>query len=155
LAGAYRSALAEVVATQEKLDRLRLSLGKGDANPADLPPAMGPTHFVVGSSRHRMVARLAPNLNIIAVTSPLRTFLGRSIRELLARSFLELTHPEDAEAVRAALGDAVKDGEAHNISFRVVLPPSIDQTEGSPPGERFLQMDVMTCYDEHAAPLHL
>src|SRR5260370_121642 len=82
-------------------------------------PAMTATRLVVGSSRHRMVVRLAPNLNVIAATVPLRQLLGRGPQELLTRSFLELIHPDDVLAVRRALKEALHDGEAHNVTFRI------------------------------------
>jgi PAS domain S-box-containing protein len=145
LAESYRRALAEVVEVQARLDRLSVPGGKGDPDRPQ-PPAVMPTHFVVGSSRHRMVARLAPNLNLIAATAPFSQLLGRPVGELVTRSFLEVLHPDDAPALRLALQEALRDGECHNVTIRV-LPPAPQQ-------ERFLQMDVMTCYDERHTPLH-
>src|SRR5262249_40601214 len=55
--------------------------------------------------------------------------------------------PGDAAALQAALEEALEGGEGHDIRFRVV---PVRQKE-----ERHLQMDVMTCYDERGAPLHL
>jgi PAS domain S-box-containing protein len=148
-----------------------------------------------------MVARLAPNLHWMAATTPLQQFLGTSINDLVARPFLEIVHAEDADGLRRALQDALKDGEGHNVTFRVLVPARDDaghdpgddtavEAHGagaprpgapvgtshlfvsqedtlllsSPPGgrgdarnlrERYLQMDVMTCYTEQNVPLHL
>lgn len=148
LASCYRSALAEVVSAREELEKAR----RGEAIAGARASGIEPTHFVVGSSRHRLVARLAPTLHLITATQPLRHFLGRPMHELAARSFLEVVHADDVEPLRNALRDALKDGEAHNVTFRVLGP--VDPDRG-PPAERYLQMDVMTCYDEHGTPLHL
>ncbi len=151
LATCYRQALADVVTVREKLDKLRASLGQAEGN--ETPVAVAATHLVVGSSRHRMVARLAPNLNVIAATGPLLQFVGRSRQELLTRSFLEVVHPDDAAVLRRSLKEALRDGEAHNVTFRVLLPPSAGSSEAQ--RERHLQMDVLTCYDETGTPLNL
>jgi hypothetical protein len=189
----YRAALDEVVQVQEKFDEFRASVGRADADASDRGPVVGPNRFVVGSSRHRMVARLAPNLHLMTATVPLRQFLDRSSDELLARSFLEVVHPDDAPALRRSLHEALKDGEGHNITFRVVLPlreadeaqsPFVPPVKTEPltlpltagslgsttdasfrlsPSrlntaslrERFLQMDVMTAFDDRGTPLHL
>ncbi len=148
LAVSYRAALVEVVEMHEKLDNA--SLDRGQLTPrSGTPTVVMPTHFVVGSSRHRMVARLAPNLNILAATMPFRHFLGNTSRELLARSLLDLVHPDDATDLRRSLVESLRDGEGHNITFRV---QALSET---PDEERFLQMDVLTCYDEAGTPIHL
>jgi PAS domain S-box-containing protein len=152
LAECYRAALAEVVEVQAKLDAARTALGPAEGDPSDRAAAGASPHLVVGSSRHRMVARLAPNLNLIAATVPLRNFMGKAGTDLLARPFLEVVHPDDAAALRRALLEALKDGEGHNITFRVLTRAA---DEDAAPGERFVQMDVMTAYDERGAPLHL
>ncbi|MFO0929840.1 MAG: ATP-binding protein [Gemmataceae bacterium] len=151
LTSCYRSALAEVVTVQESLEKSRTGRGRKETH-GDRPAGIEPTHFVVGSSRHRMVARLAPNLHFIAATQPLRQFLTRTAQEILARSFLDVVHPGDADALRGVLRDALKDGEAHNVTFRV--PPHPEAPAGAR-SNRHLQMDVMTAYDERGTPLHL
>jgi PAS domain S-box-containing protein len=152
LAECYRAALAEVVRATEALDQLKAAKGRTGGPPAtpDGLGGMSPMHFVVGSSRHRMVARLAPNLHLTAVTQPLRQLLGRS-NDQLASSFLDVVHPEDRPALRRALEVALQDGEGHDITFRVLLGA------GDPSAfrERFLRMDVMTYYGENGAPLQL
>jgi PAS domain S-box-containing protein len=161
LAGCYRKALGDVVTVREKLDQLRAILGQPDGNSQAV--AVTPTHLVV-SSRHRLVARLAPNLNVMAATPPLRQFVGRTPQELLARSFLDVVHPQDVAVVRRALEESLRDGEAHNISFRILLPPASGRQQrgkapvtmiGTADRERHLQMDVLTCCDETGTPQHL
>jgi PAS domain S-box-containing protein len=152
LAECYRSALAEVVEVQAKLDAARASNGRSDSDPSDRAVAAPTPHLVVGSSRHRMVARLAPNLHVIAATVPLRQFLGKDGHDLLARPFLDVVHPDDASKLERALREALKDGEGHDITIRI-LTPSPDEVGVH--RERYVQMDVMTAYDESGAPLHL
>jgi PAS domain S-box-containing protein len=115
-----------------------------------------------------MIARLAPNLHWIAGTPPLLQLLSRRLSDLAARSFLEVVHPEDAPALRQSLVEALKDGEGHNITFRVLVPESAPvssiQGQQKPPAggsgvkltaERHLQLDVLTIYSEAGRPLHL
>ena len=127
-----------------------------------------------------MVGRLAPNMHWIAATPPLQQFLGSKLKHIVARSFLEYVHPADAANLKQTLQEALKDGEGHNITFRILVPdhssavrnkapefaaPSSGRLgEGrngslsglaAPPNERHLQMDVMTCYTDLGAPLHL
>jgi len=175
---AYHNALAELIKTNEQLERLEehgLVEGSRPSGPLS-------SRQLQGSTRRRMVARLAPNLHWIAATSALQRFLGKPIQELVARSFLDIVNPEDALKLSQTLQDALKDGEGHNITFRVrALPPqangplpndhltdlprerpgtpiSIDNTRrnGAPLlVERHLQMDVMTCYARDETPMHL
>jgi PAS domain S-box-containing protein len=163
----YRKALGEVVRAQEKLDALETA-ERGPAATLDGSQPPGAARYAV-SSRHRMVARLAPNLHWIAATPPLLQFLNARATHLVARSFLDLVHPEDAPRLRRTLQETLRDGEGHNITFRVLVPgrggpPSLDSDPeqvidlNAPPAsfrERHLQMDVMTCYNEARAPLHL
>jgi PAS domain S-box-containing protein len=151
LAGAYRQALAAVVAAQQRLDLL----GDGAADRGDRGPL--PARYVVGAHRRRMIARLTPNLYWIAATTPLQKFLGCAIDDLVARSFLDAVHPADAPALRATLQEALKEGEGHDVRFRVLVPagrPDKADAGGPPQAERFLQMDVMTCYEEAGEPLN-
>jgi PAS domain S-box-containing protein len=101
-----------------------------------------------------MVVRLARNLHVLGATRPLLQLLGRALPDLVARSFVELVHPEDAPALRASLTAALADGEGHDVRFRVFSPPE-DGAGRSQGGERHLQMDVMVCPDENGAPSHL
>lgn len=145
---AYRAALTEVVQAKEKLDRLNLSLGRSESGD-DRPATIMATHFVVGSSRHRMVARLAPNLNVISVTQPLSRLIGRKLQDRLAWSFLEVIHPADTSKFGMAVREALRDGESHDATIRL-LGPHQDFGE-----ERFVQLDVLTAFDDDRRPLHL
>ena len=82
-----------------------------------------------------MVARLAPNLHWIAATPPLLAFLGTTTTHLVARSFLDLVHEDDRTNLHRALQEAVKDGEGHNIVFRVLIaeqPGPLPQMDSDP-----------------------
>ena len=97
LANAYRQTLAEVVRTQEALERFRSFTNLADAE-------KGKSHsLVLGNSSFfrstRLIARLAPNLHWIAATAALQRFLGKQLNELIAHSFLECVHPDDAPAL--------------------------------------------------------
>jgi PAS domain S-box-containing protein len=163
LAGSYRKALADLITARAALDELEAApgpaAGAGTPAPDGRNPRAVATHYVVGSSRHRMVARLAPNLHWMAATLPLQEFLGCKVRRLTARSFLEIVHPADAPSLTQTLHEALKDGEAHNVTFRVLLPGAEAGAarQAAPAGgrERHLQMDVMTHYTEAGLPLHL
>jgi PAS domain S-box-containing protein len=154
LAGSYQQALKDLVEARSELAaRTRMTAmpsrppsSSSSASGSRVQPNMAAHHTVL-SSRQRMIARLAPNLQWIGVTPPLLQMLGRSQHDLVARSFLEVVHPNDRAAVEKALAEAIKEGEAHNVLFRVLLP--------SDPGERHLQTDVMTYYTETGAALFL
>jgi len=179
LVDCYHKALEEVVQANVLLDTIQNEIGEGEQG----RPAPS-TRYVLGSSRHRMVARLAPNLHWIAATPPLLQFLGRTIQDLVARSVVDVVHPQDAPTLRQTLLETLRDGEGHNITFRVLVPvpvsvgapgeptPARKASEGPPPPgpiretrvtngqppilvERHLQMDIMTCYTESGRPLHL
>src|SRR5581483_6379017 len=79
-------------------------------------------------------------------TPALQLFLGSALNDLVARSFLELVHPEDAVALARAFQEALRDGEGHNIVFRL-------RVHGG--SERHVQMDVLARYNEAGSPLHL
>ncbi|HVS39989.1 MAG TPA: ATP-binding protein [Gemmataceae bacterium] len=157
LVSCYRHALDEVVRAQELLEKVR----KDDASRGAADDSLGPTRFLGAGARRRMIARLAPNLHWIAATTPLQHFIGKPIADLVARSFLDVVHPDDALALRAALHEALKDGEGHDITFRVLTPGkpgrkrSLRGDSGLSLVESHLLMDVMTCYSEAGAPLNL
>ena len=108
-----------------------------------------------------MIARLAPNLHWIAATTPLQQFLGRSISDLVAHSFLDVVHPDDVAGLQATLREARKDGEGHDITFRVLTPDKPGASgrcrgdSGLSLVESHLLMDAMTCYNEAGVPLNL
>jgi PAS domain S-box-containing protein len=189
LSETYRKALGEVVEINEQLEMLRGSRGTGSSSgkitPERLSPrelsaldpkedepareAPGSTRYVVGSSRHRMVARLTPNLHWLAATPPLLQFLSSTTKELVARSFLEVVNPDDRQELKQTLAEALRDGEGHNITFQMMIPTARDgRGESARSGvlarsgdreatvqQRYVQMDVMTCYTDRGVPLHL
>ena len=144
----YRQALTEVVRLKERLDQTE----------AEKSPATPGPRFVIGSSRHRMVAKLAPNLHWMAATPPLLTFLGCSLPKLNGRSCLDVVHPEDASRLRRTLKEALRDGEGHDITFRL-RPPAPERSpngrSAEPLTEYVVRMDVMTWYGEGGVPTHL
>jgi signal transduction histidine kinase len=144
----YRQALGEVVALQERFEQ-----SGGEKSPAPTVP-----RFVIGSSRHRMVAKLAPNLHWMAATPPLLTFLGCSLSRLNGRSCLDVVHPDDALRLRKTLKEALRDGEGHDITFRL-RPQAPDRSNGRPgpeaTTEQVVRMDVMTWYGEGGVATHL
>ena len=81
-------------------------------------------HVDFSPSSRRLVARLAPNLHWMAATPALQQFLGRPLAELTAHSFLDTVHPDDVPQLTRTFQDALRDGEGHNITFRVLTPAS-------------------------------
>ena len=144
LTACYRRALTELVQEREALASLR-GQRNGEEN-AERPAPPTSMHYVIASSRQRMVARLTPNLHWMAATPPLLQFLDCTIADLVARSFLDVVHPGDVAGLEHTMQEALRDGEAHNVTFRVRSPAG---------DERYLQTDVMTCYSDKNDPLHL
>ncbi|HBI46012.1 MAG TPA: hypothetical protein DDY78_24625, partial [Planctomycetales bacterium] len=157
LVGCYREALVEVVRIQELAEKLRAD----DAHRGAADDALGPTRYLGGGTRRRMIARLAPNLHWIAATTPLQQFIGRGISDLVAHSFLDIVHPDDIAGLHATLRESLKDGEGHDITFRVLTPdkPGRKRSRRGDSGlslvESHLLMDAMTCYSEAGVPLNL
>jgi PAS domain S-box-containing protein len=145
LVTAYSHALGGIVRAQEELEAYR---GKVASD----RPQQGPWQ-AVSASRQRMVVRLAPSLHITAATPALQQFLGRSVDELVGRPFLDFVCPADATGLVETLKDALEDGEAHDITFRVLASAKADSNGQRQ--ERHLQMDVMTTYSSTGEPLHL
>jgi PAS domain S-box-containing protein len=145
LTGAYRQALTEVVRTQEALEKFRSFAGLADAEKGSSHSSVVKGHSGFFRST-RLIARLAPNLHWIAATSALQRFLGRPLVELNARPFLDCVYPEDAPALLRPFQEALREGEGHDITFRLLVGD----------GElRHVQMDVLTRYDADGTPLHL
>jgi signal transduction histidine kinase len=150
LVACYRQALQEVVELQERLDHV-------DSEKSPAPPV---PRFVIGSSRHRMVAKLAPNLHWMAATPPLLAFLGCPLSRISGRSCLDVVHPDDAPRLRRTLKEALRDGEGHDITFRL-RPPMADRPPAKRPAssdtqtEYVVRMDVMTWYGEGGVATHL
>jgi PAS domain S-box-containing protein len=142
LAACYRAALAERVARTAA--RLPATPAEGDRSFSGNPSPPGAA--ANANAAERMIARLAPNLHWIAVTPALQRFLGRGLADLNARLFLDVVHADDRQSLANALREALKDGEGHNITFRVRT--AADE-------ERHLQADVLARYTEDGVPLHL
>jgi PAS domain S-box-containing protein len=138
----YRAALAERVARTAA--RLSTTPAEGDRSFSANPSLPGAAAYA--NAAERMIARLAPNLHWIAATPALQRFLGRGLSDLNARPFLDVVHVGDRPSLGNALREAIKDGEGHNITFRVRT--AADE-------ERHLQADVLARYTEDGVPLHL
>jgi PAS domain S-box-containing protein len=143
----YRAALAERIERKEPATPPPRPPG----SPADGDRSFSPFPNLPGTAAHantaeRMIARLAPNLHWMASTPALQQFLGRGLADLNARPFLDLVQDADRAPLAQALRDALKDGEGHNIVFRIQL------ANGE---ERHLQADVLARYTDDGAPLHL
>jgi PAS domain S-box-containing protein len=146
LSTSYRQALAELVEAQQALTLLRSLQVKADAE-------KGHSHSFIhrGSAGHgsvirRMVARLTPTLHWMAATPALQLFLGATLNDLVARPFLDLVHPEDAAGLARTFQEVLRDGEGHNIVFRLHVAGQ---------SERHVQMDVLARYNDAGKPLHL
>jgi PAS domain S-box-containing protein len=137
---AYRKSLAKIIELQEK--SAKKSTIEVDSS---THRALSATHLVIGSSRNRLVMRLAPNLAVLSATQPFCRMLGLPISKVVGKMFSEIIHSEDVPVVTSELTQALRDGEAHNVIVRL---PAIE-------GEKYLQMDVMTCFNEEGHPINL
>jgi PAS domain S-box-containing protein len=154
LAAGYGRALGELVRAQEALEALRAFQERAGVEKGySLSFIQRGGGF--GRSSRRLVARLTPNLHWMAATPSLQQFLGRRMGELNGRPFVDVVHPEDVAALTRAFQDAVRDGEGHNITFRVLVRPPAGLAAVVPPQKRHLQMDVVTRYTNEGDPLHL
>jgi PAS domain S-box-containing protein len=153
LAAGYGRALTELIRAQEALDGLRAFHERAGVEKGYSLSFVQRGAF--GRSSRRLVARLAPNLHWMAATPSLQEFLGRGMAELNARPFLDVVHPDDASGLTRSFQDALRDGEGHNVTFRVLVRPPAGLAAVVPPQERHLQMDVVTRYTNEGDPLHL
>jgi PAS domain S-box-containing protein len=160
LVASYRKALAELVQSRERLEGLRALQERVGAEKGF---SFSFVHSKEGRSRS-LVARLAPSLHWMAATPALQQFLGHKMADLNGRPFLDVVHPNDAPKLTRVFHKTLRDGEAHNVTFRV-LPrspngpayssaPAAEQA-GPSNNERHLQMDVQTRYTNEGHPLHL
>jgi PAS domain S-box-containing protein len=141
----YRAALGERVArAAAQTARLAAPPPEGDRSISANPSLPGAAPYA--NVAERMIARLAPNLHWMAVTPALQRFLGQGLADLNARPFLDVVHDNDHASLAGALQEAMKDGEGHNITFRVRTAAG---------EERHLQADVLARYTEDGVPLHL
>jgi PAS domain S-box-containing protein len=142
LVNSYRTALAERVA---RISARPSAAGtEGDRSFSANPSLSGAAAYA--NTAERMIARLAPNLHWMAVTPALQRFLGRGLADYVGRPFLDVVHANDRTTLATALREALKDGEGHNITFRVRTASDED---------RHLQADVLARYTEDGMPLHL
>lgn len=148
LALAYRQALNGLVRSRHELDGVR---GTGEA--ARLGKHSSAHRDFVAGLRRQMVVRLTPNFHVSAATPALQEFLDLPPTDLLGRSFLDFVRREDVAALSAVLRDALGDGEAHNVAFRLSLP--LDAAQAESRREHHLQMDAMTAFTETGEPLHV
>ncbi len=139
----YRHALDTVVKSQEALARLRGLDARQDGEKGHSHSFIHPGGFLRSG---RLIARLTPSLHWLSATTSLQRLLGRGLAELNGRSFLESIPAADVPGVVGAAQEALREGEGHDITFRVTLPGG---------EERHLQMDLHARYTEQAAPLHL
>jgi PAS domain S-box-containing protein len=141
----YRRALAEVVQAQEALDERR-SNGRDSEEEIERPTPPRPAHPISGSSRRRLVARLARDLHWMTATPSLLQWLGCAIADLTGRSFLDVVHPGDVPEVGRVLQEALREGGSRSVTFRVA---ALDQDE------RYLHVEARTSYTDKSDPPHL
>jgi PAS domain S-box-containing protein len=152
LLGQLRSLTADLEGTRQRLaDATRkLQDSKLLEHPHTIDERyLAPAHVVFGSSRNRMIARLSPDLHVIAATHNLCEFLGETVGSMVGKQLVRAIHPAHREKLRLALVEALRDGEAHNVILRVG-PASTEELT-----ERFLQLDVLTCFYPDGRPAHL
>ncbi len=159
VADCYRQALEQIVKMTEALEGTQPISSASTGMPTATPNSS----FPFESSRQQMVARLTPNLRWQAATPLLQHVMGRTIERLNGRPFLRFVHPEDRERVKIALSETLKEGESHNLVFRV-LPPSPSGEEHPadiPPAKLaslpsvYLQADVLVYLDPDGHPEQL
>jgi PAS domain S-box-containing protein len=142
----YRQVLTEMVTVQEAVSEQRPSGSRAEAE-RELSQSFIQQHPSGYASANRlMVARLTPILHWVAATPALQQFLGQSINDLVARSFLAIVHPEDSSLLTRGFQDVLKQGEGHNITFRV---------RAGDGAEHHLQMDVYARYTDTGIPFQL
>lgn len=159
----YRKSLSDRVTQNEALESLRSLLGR-----IDLERGQGPALSHRGNTTSRdMVARFTPNMHWLTATPTLQQFLGHAMSDLNGRPFADVVHPGDLESLQRAFGQAVQEGEAHNIQFRLSIrrleETGISATPGrsaqrqmtAVPEERHVQVDMLTRYNELGIPLHV
>jgi PAS domain S-box-containing protein len=148
LAACYRKALTELAAQHEVMESLRVLQGRAEADRGTGPSGFrrGPNYTL---SSRRMVGRLTPNLYWLAVTPALQQLLGLELQQLNGRSFLHVVHDDDRAPLVRTFQEALGDGEAHNITFRLLCETPTGPTQ------RHVQMDVLTRYSDTGSPLHL
>lgn len=162
LAADHERALSQIL-------QLQTALENAQSNSSNPPrPTTLTNHdasFPFESSREQMVARLTPNLRWQAATPLLQKLIGRSIERLSGRPFLRFVHPDDRSRVEQSLLLTLKEGECHNVIFRLQPPapsgadgPADESPNPSPPSTlpaRYLQADILAYYDADGQPEQL
>jgi PAS domain S-box-containing protein len=152
LSTCYRQALADRVKQRAVLETLRGQLRENERG--NLRPGVQRT---AGTSRH-MVARLTPNLHWINATPALQRFLGCTMQELSGRAFAEMVPAQQVAALTRVFEECLSSGEAHNTTVRFLSRRHRPADQSSPARvliePRYVQMDVLTRYDDDGQPLH-
>lgn len=143
IAASYRQALDTIVRTQEMLAHWR---GGGPVTDAERGHSHSAVHVGGFLRSSRLIARLTPTFHWIGATASLQRLLGRPLPELSGRSFLEFVPEPDVSLLVGSLQDVLREGEGHDITFRLALPDG---------RERHVQADVLARYTEDGRPLHL
>lgn len=151
----YANAVNQLVRAQEELEQHRA--GMGWASPSGKPlESLRAQTFPYERSRQQMIARLTPNLQWQSATPLLQQILNCSLEVLLGRNFLDVVHPADTPAVRAALQESFRIGESHNVVFLIRDHPYCEpEEEGPTPDRRYLQMSVLAYFDPEGKPIQL
>jgi PAS domain S-box-containing protein len=156
LSTCYRQALSELVVVHEAMETMRATQERANAEKGFTYSFIQRRKAGWGGYSRRMVCRLAPNFHWMAATPALQQYLARGLADLNARSFLETVHPDDREAMRGALEDALKNGEGHNITCRLLIGPLAGAAAASGGAAvKHVQMDVQSRYTDEGTPLHL
>lgn len=102
-------------------------------------------------SGQHMIGRLTQELHWQTMTPPLEELFGQSIESLQGKPIFEVVHPADAEQLHSVLSSTFKEGEIHNVQFRVKSKAGIDSNGA----ERHLQMDAFAYLDRKGQPTQL
>jgi PAS domain S-box-containing protein len=152
LCSSYRQALADRLKQRDALEALGarlLETERGNPRPG--------VHRIPGASRH-MVARLTPNLRWMNATPALQRFLGYTVSELNGRGLADLVSPQYVTALTEVFQECLTSGEAHNHVVRLLSRRRHAGDRNDPAHfriePRYVQMDVLTRYDDEGRPLH-
>jgi signal transduction histidine kinase/CheY-like chemotaxis protein len=158
LSRSYRQAIVDRLKQREALTTLQTRLANAAANGGETSGTYAPnSHRPPGASRN-MVARLTPNLRWINATPALLKLLGSSLADINGRAFTDVVHPTYLAELTDKFRDIQETGEGHNLVFKLCVRRERASTDGGPPRRvaesRYVQMDVLTRYDEAGRPQH-
>jgi PAS domain S-box-containing protein len=152
LCGSYRQALADRLKQHDAMEGMRSRLRENERG----SPRPG-VHRAPGASRH-MVARLTPNLRWMNATPALLRFLGHTMTDLNGRAFAESIPAQDVPALNQVFEECLTSGEAHNHVVRFWSRRRRAADQAGPARvlseRRYVQMDVLTRYDDDGRPMH-